>query len=92
MNFLLNVLPSIVTVGLILAYLPQIIQTYRTKTVEGVSLQFWVLMNVSLTGMLINSIAVFVTSGAWGYMLAESFNEGLALIMLIMVLKYRKRA
>lgn len=89
-SFLLNILPSIATVFLVAAYIPQVVHTYKTKDVSGVSLTFWILMNVALTCLLINSIVIFIQFGTYGYMVAEIFNEGLALVMLIMVLKYRK--
>lgn len=90
-NFLLNLLPSIAGVILGICYIPQIIKTIKTKNVEGVSLSFWAILNVALTLLVINSIVVFNTTGVWGYMVTEIFNEGLALVMLILVVKYKKK-
>jgi hypothetical protein len=39
----------------------------------------------------VNAIVVFLTSGVWGYMVTELFNEGLAFVTLMMVLKYRRK-
>lgn len=89
-QLLLNILPSVATVFLVIAYVPQVVQTYKTKNVEGISFGFWLLINIALTLMLINAIKIFLMTGAWGYMVTEIFNEGLALVMLIMVIKYRK--
>lgn len=89
-EFLLNILPTIATVFLVMAYIPQVVKTFRTKDVTGVSLPFWLLINVALTCLLINATVIFIKFGTWGYMLTELFNEGLAFIMLVMVLKYRK--
>lgn len=91
MEFLLNYLPTIATVFLVAAYIPQVVKTYRTKNVEGISLQFWLLINIALTCLLINATVIFIKFGTWGYMVTEIFNEGLALVMLIMVIKYRKK-
>lgn len=90
-QILLNLVPTLATVFLVIAYVPQVAQTYRTKNVEGISFSFWVLINIALTLMLINATKIFIDTGAWGYLLAESFNEGLAFVMLIMVIKYRKK-
>jgi uncharacterized protein with PQ loop repeat len=90
-NFLLNLLPTIAGILLGICYIPQIRMTYRTKNVEGMSVAFWIILNFALSFLVVNAIVVFITSGVWGYMVTELFNEGLAFITLMMVLKYRKR-
>lgn len=90
-GFLLDIVPTIATVFLVAAYIPQVIKTYRTKDVTGVSLPFWMLINVALTLLLINAITIYVKFGTWGYLVTEIFNEGLAFVMLVMVLKYRNK-
>lgn len=90
-NFLLNLLPTIAGILLGICYIPQIAKTYRTKDVESMSTAFWIILNFALTFLVINAVVVFMTSGVWGYMVTEVFNEGLALVTLIMVLKYRKK-
>jgi uncharacterized protein with PQ loop repeat len=89
-NFMLNLLPTIAGILLGICYVPQIIKTYMTKDVRSMSTAFWIILNVALTFLAINAVVVYKTSGVWGYMLTETFNEGLALVTLIMVLKYRK--
>lgn len=89
-NFLLNLLPTIAGILLGICYVPQIIKTYLTKDVRSMSTAFWIILNVALTFLAINAVVVYKTSGVWGYMLTETFNEGLALVTLLMVLKYRK--
>lgn len=91
-NFLLNLLPSIAGIFLGICYIPQIVKTVKTKNVEGMSVQFWIILNIALTMLVINSLVVFKTSGVWGYAVTECFNEGLAFVMLLLVLKYRKKA
>jgi uncharacterized protein with PQ loop repeat len=90
-NFLLNLLPTIAGVLLGICYIPQIRMTYRTKNVEGMSLAFWIILNFALSFLVVNAIVVFLTSGVWGYMVTELFNEGLAFVTLMMVLKYRRK-
>ena len=89
-TFLLDYLPIAASVFLTVCYLPQIIKTYRTKDVSGISLPFWMFLNVALSLMLVNSIVIFIEFGTWGYMVTEIINESLAFIMLVMVLRYRK--
>lgn len=90
-EFLLNHIANIATFFLVAAYLPQVYHTWKTKDVTGVSLTFWVLINIALTCLLINAVVIFIEFGTYGYMVTEIFNESLAFIMLIMVLKYRKK-
>lgn len=89
--FLENHIANIATFFLVIAYLPQVIKTFKSKNVVGISLPFWVLINIALTCLLINAIFVFLQYGTYGYLIAEAFNESLAFIMLVMVLRYRKR-
>ncbi|WXC03632.1 hypothetical protein WBM82_00480 (plasmid) [Bacillus subtilis] len=56
------------------------------------SVLFWLSLNVALIFMLVNAIMIFIKFGTWGTMITEALNEALALIMLIMVLKYRKNS
>jgi uncharacterized protein with PQ loop repeat len=90
-HFLLNLLPTIAGVLLGICYIPQIIRTIKTKNVEGISLSFWIILNFALTFLVINAYVVWKVSGAWGYLVTEIFNEGLAFVMLILVFKYRKK-
>lgn len=90
-NFLLNLLPSLAGVVLAFCYIPQIRTTLRTKDVTGIDLRFWVILDLALFMLFLNSIVVFVKFGTWGYMLTEAFNLGLALVMTTLVLKYRKK-
>ena len=87
---MLNLLPTIAGILLGICYVPQLIKTFRMKDVRSMSTAFWIILNVALTFLAINAVVVFKTSGVWGYMLTETFNEGLALVQLIMVLIYRE--
>lgn len=89
-DFMLNLLPSIAGILLGMCYLPQIYKTYKTKNVDGMSLAFWVLLNLALLCLVANSIKVYALTGGWGYMVTEIFNESLAFVMLVMVFKYKK--
>lgn len=90
-NLFFNLLPVLATVFLTICYVPQIVQTFKTKNVSSISLSFWILLNIALTLMLINATAIFISTGVWGYMVTEIANEGLAFIMLCLVLRYRNK-
>lgn len=89
-NFLLNLLPTIAGILLGICYIPQIVKTYKTKDVESMSTAFWIILNFALSFLVVNAFVVYATSGVWGYLVTETFNEGLAFVTLLMVLKYRK--
>lgn len=90
-EILLNIIPIFATVFLIICYIPQVIHTYKTKEVGDISLPFFVMLNIALTLLLINSILLFTQNGNFGYVVTYLFNEGLAFVMLVMILKYRKK-
>jgi MtN3 and saliva related transmembrane protein len=90
-GFLLNSLATVAGVVLAFCYIPQIKQTLKTKDVSGINLNFWIILCVALFLLTVNAGAVFIMTGVWGYLLTEVFNLGLALTMLILVIKYRKK-
>lgn len=90
-EFLLNYLPLIAGFILCISYVQQIGLLYKTKETGGISIKFWVILSVALSMLLINAITIFIVFGTWGYMVIELFNVGLALVVLGMVLYYRKK-
>lgn len=91
LDFLLNYLATIAGVILGICYIPQIVHTVKTKNVEGLSLSFWLILNVAIFLLFVNAVTIFIQFGTWGYMLTEFFNLALAFVMLVLVLKYRKK-
>lgn len=90
-NFLLDFLPIIATVFLTLCYFPQIDKNRKTKNVESHSLWFWILLNIALGLMWVNSLMIFIKVHTFGYLITETINLGLALTVLLQVLIYRKK-
>lgn len=88
---LMNIVPLVATVFMTLCYLPQIIQTLKTKDVTGISTMFFLLLNIALTLLLINSYLLYLVNGNFGYVVSYMINESLAAIMLILIFKYRKK-
>lgn len=91
-TFCTEVVPLIAGALMMATYLPQLSKTYRTKNVEGFSLMFWVLLVIALSCFVINALSLLAAnSGSVGYLVAELINVTMALAMLVMIIKYRKR-
>lgn len=90
-NFLLNILPISMGVLFIPTYVAQIIKTVKTKDVSGISPSFWILLSIILLGLTISTGAVWYYKGAYGNFVIETINLSLALVMLVLVAKYRKK-
>lgn len=74
------------TVAIVLSYIPQLNQTYTTKSVEGQNKVFWGLLTYSLAYLLYSAIQ----SGNVMVIVAQSFNFVSAVAMLVMVNIYSK--
>lgn len=84
-QFIMNIL-SATSIGLMAySYVPQLWLTYSTKNVEGQSLQFWVLLALSL--LLINIIQIDLLKGSeekkYGALVFQALNLILAVAMLV---------
>lgn len=90
-NFLLNILPLLSGVLLTISYIPQIVTTFRTKNVEGIDRRFWLLISLSLAGLAVSTGAVWYYKGTYGNFVTEFVNVSLAVTMLVLVFKYRKK-
>jgi len=90
-QFLLNWLPLLGTIFLTICYLPQIRKTWKTKDVSSMSLLFWISLNIALILLLGNYVVIFIETGAWGGMVTEALNVAFALVMMGLVIKYRKK-
>lgn len=87
---LINILPMLAIPLLTLGYIPQVVKTYRTKDVRGISKTFWFMLSAALACVLTAQITAFVVYGTWGLMVKEIINFIPAVAMAIMVVKYSK--
>ncbi|KGM93297.1 PQ-loop repeat-containing protein (plasmid) [Clostridium botulinum] len=82
-SFLLQLSGSILLLG---GYFPQIIQLYKTKKSEDISLSFWVILTTGLFciafNMLISHVPNFI-------MVTQFLNAIIALWVLVLVKKYK---
>lgn len=90
-NFLTNMLPTIFGTGfLIIFYIIQIAKSVKVKSAKGISWIGWGMLNLALASMFTASIAVFHYFHTYGMLITESANLVLALVELVLILKYRK--
>ena len=84
-----NIINTIGAIFLIASYVPQIMMLLKSKNSDNLSPKFWVILNIGMTGLLINMIIV----GAGAFVIGtQVINILLAIWVLILVLKYKKRA
>lgn len=86
-----NILPTIATIAISVTYVPQIIKTHRTKSVNDMSVMFWILLNVFLLCMWTNSLFAFIDSNNVGYFVTQSINWLLAIIQTTQLFMYKKK-
>lgn len=84
--------PSLATILISIAYLPQIIKTYKTKSVDDLSLGFWVLIVGFLICMVSNATFLLITAAGLGYFLTELANFLLAAVVLGQIIYYKRKA
>lgn len=81
-----NVISSVATVLIAVCYIPQIIKMIKEpETIKAMSKGYWLTLGTALFCMLLNSIYVFVTTGTFGFMIAEIFDFGLGFIIIILM-------
>lgn len=67
------------------SFIPQAWQTFRTRNVSGISLGMYSLFTVGVALWLIYGILLM----AWPIIIANSITTSLALMILVMKLRYR---
>lgn len=83
-------LPLIASVLITIAYPPQIIKNYRTKSVSDLSIAFWVIITTFCVCMLGNALYLYVGGkGSLGYAVTEIINLVFAAVVLIQIIYYR---
>lgn len=84
-NKIMSTISALATGLMAYSYVPQLWLTYSTKNVEGQSLQFWVLLTLSL--LLINIIQIDLLKGSeekkYGALVFQALNLILAVAMLV---------
>lgn len=90
-TFAFVIAPIIASIIIVPAYLPQAIKTQRLKDVSGISIWFWILINIFLFNMWVNSLAAWIYDGRVGYFVTESLNWAFAIWVLGQVIVFGKK-
>lgn len=72
------------------SYVPQIWSLHKTKVTEGININFWYILNISLLMLFLMALDVFLQSGSYGMLVAQFVNLALGLVVLIQIIHYRK--
>lgn len=90
--FAMKVAPFLASCLITITYLPQIWKSHKTKNVDGISLEFWILLNLFLVCMVCNALGLFFVNGtsAIGYLITELINFGFGFWQLILVIIFGK--
>ncbi|PEN61647.1 PQ-loop repeat-containing protein [Bacillus wiedmannii] len=86
-----SVAPTLSTILITVAYLPQIIKTAKKKSVEDLSVGFWILITAFLICMVTNATYLLLTADGLGYFVTEVINLTFAVVILIQIAIYRKK-
>lgn len=90
-TFAFVVAPFVASCVIVPAYLPQAIKTQRLKDVSGISIWFWILINVFLFCMWTNSLASWIYDGRLGYFITETLNWAFAIWVLGQCIVFGKK-
>lgn len=87
----MNAIDIIGTVAIVACYAPQIMTLYKKKRVEGIDLSFWVILNIGLIALFIKAIDIYMRTGDSSMLILQTFNLGLALVVMFQVIYYKRR-
>lgn len=74
-----------------LSYLPQIIQILKTRSVQDLNLTSYVTLGIGLSLTELYALYLLIVQGLGMYLLTNSIGLITIIIMIILVIKYKKR-
>lgn len=74
---------------LAVSYVPQIWNLYKTKSAEGISLSFWLILDTALICLFVLAVNSYLVAGTVGLVIAQALNLVLALIVTVQVVYYK---
>lgn len=89
--FLENHIATVGATFFILAYARGIYDLFKAKSASGREIWFWSLINVAVSMLFVNSVFLFIKYGTYGYLIMESANFGMAVVMLFMSIYYKRK-
>jgi len=91
MVFIVNICQLIGGLVIGLSYLPQIIQILKTKSVQDLNLPSYAVLGVGLSLTELYALYLLISQGLGMYLLTNSIGLLTIVVMIILVLKYKKR-
>lgn len=86
-----SIAPILSTILITIAYFPQIAKTYKTKSVDDLSLGFWLILAGFLISTIINAAYLAMTASGIGYLITQLVNFAFALVIIFQILYYKKK-
>ena len=83
---MINVITVLASILLAVSYVPQIVKIFQTESVEGISLSFWLILDLTLACF----VYLAIQSGDVRMLLMQSINLLLAMIVTMQVLRYKE--
>lgn len=83
---MINIITVLASILLAVSYIPQIIKLREIKSVEGISLSFWIILDLTLGCF----VYLAIQSGDVRMLLMQSINLLLAMIVTMQVLRYKE--
>lgn len=81
-----NLLSISFSICLMFCYFPQLLQTVKTKNVEGISELFWIILT---TGLICNIILLVRTNASPMAIVPQCINLACAIVMVTLVARYQ---
>lgn len=89
-NFIVQASGVLATIVLAVSYVPQIIALHKSKNASGISMNFWLILDLSLIMLFILAIDSFLNTGSYSLLVAQGLNLFLALVVTVQVFMYKK--
>lgn len=83
-----SILATLGSIFLVISYVPQIRQLFKTKQTEGMSVSFWVVL---ILGLIFTTSNMILNSNPMSVLLPQFLNITLATVVLIQIIVYRRK-
>lgn len=91
MSFIIELVGFLAPIVLAISYIPQIFHLHKTKDARGISLSFWLILDISLILLFILAVDVAITTGNYSLFVAQVINIILVFIVTGQVIQSKRR-
>lgn len=77
-------------VFMLASYVPQINMLLESKSAENQSIKFWVILDIGMLVFDLNAIYLMIALGQYSYAITQTLNLLCGVIVLVLLLIYRK--